>query len=822
MSFVYSKGCLFLSIEPEYINQYLKEIPEMWQLNRSKRDGTKYHITIVKSTEDIPETLPNNENYYIVGLKKTNNIAFLVVHYPAGDKFRKKHNLDTIDFHISLGWAKNDDHTICKSIKCLDKDEIINKTFYDFFTINEKQYEIMTKLYYDFPLDSNILASYIDCLVKNQEWEKAKLLSYTLLDMCPNKGTFALLKLNLMFNTIDTKLLETIEEKLLGVDINNNIKEYNINKIKNYNIEKLNYALLLNSNALVSKYEWMIKDNKYYKLKMPRNCTEPYKKIFGSAVLKNTHLEFIKYKNIDCVINLTEKHESEIDQELINYFGKNYYKYPIPDRSIITMENTEIIIDKMIEYYDNDKNILVHCMGGKGRTNMIISCFAIKKFGLQFSEINELLKTTREYVLSKEQIDFIKKYEHKLMSNEDFNKKDKSFIKFNGKKCPKMIILVGLPGSGKSTFSNHIINNVKSTIRISQDDIGKKACYDVISKNISNNNLILIDRCNLKAEDRKDFYDYLKQDQKAWAIVFNTEPEECIYRAQHRPEHPTLKPTSAEKIIKDLYLTYEPVLPNENFEQIIQIKSPDDLNFILEQWSIPLIKIIDENANDIIKFPRTRHLANIGGASREDLLLEQNDINQFLTNEIFIEEKIDGANMGISIEPETYKILFQNRSHYVTPNYAAQFKKLDIWRDTHQSELYEILEPGRHILYGEWVFSKHSIHYTNLPDYFIAFDLFDKKTGKFCSRNKLEELLKNTTIQQIKLVTKGKFKNIDQIIKLVNSNSEYYSGKLEGVYVRICDENYTLKRAKIVRNDFICGDTHWSKNKCTENLIKNN
>ena len=49
-------------------------------------------------------------------------------------------------------------------------------------------------------------------------------------------------------------------------------------------------------------------------------------------------------------------------------------------------------------------------MGGKGRTNMIICCFAIKKFGLQFSEINELLKTTREYILSREQIDFIKKY----------------------------------------------------------------------------------------------------------------------------------------------------------------------------------------------------------------------------------------------------------------------------------------------------------------------------------------------------------------------------------------------------------------------------
>ena len=84
-------------------------------------------------------------------------------------------------------------------------------------------------------------------------------------------------------------------------------------------------------------------------------------------------------------------------------------KITIPDRNIISVENTDIIVDKMIEYYDNDKNIIVHCMGGKGRTNMIISCFAIKKLGLTLSEISNHLKETREYILSREQVNLIKK-----------------------------------------------------------------------------------------------------------------------------------------------------------------------------------------------------------------------------------------------------------------------------------------------------------------------------------------------------------------------------------------------------------------------------
>ena len=64
----------------------------------------------------------------------------------------------------------------------------------------------MNKLYYDFPQDSNILAGYIDCLVKNQEWDVAKSLAFNLLELCPNKGTYALLKLNLLFVNLEMAL----------------------------------------------------------------------------------------------------------------------------------------------------------------------------------------------------------------------------------------------------------------------------------------------------------------------------------------------------------------------------------------------------------------------------------------------------------------------------------------------------------------------------------------------------------------------------------------------------------------------------------------
>jgi len=222
----------------------------------------------------------------------------------------------------------------------------------------------------------------------------------------------------------------------------------------------------------------------------------------------------------------------------------------------------------------------------------------------------------------------------------------------------------------------------------------------------------------------------------------------------------------------------------------------------------------------IIKFPRTKHIANLGSATRDDLLMTQAESSSFLNKEIYVEEKIDGANMGISINKDG-KILVQNRSHYVTTQSGPQFKPLDKWIATHYTELWEILEPEVHILYGEWLYMKHSIKYNRLEDWFMAFDIFDKKENKFYSRDRVEKILENTTIKLIPVIIKTSFKKIDEIKALVNTPSRYADGKVEGVYCRICNDDYLINRGKIVRTDFISGNVHWSKGIIEPNEIIN-
>ena len=187
-------------------------------------------------------------------------------------------------------------------------------------------------------------------------------------------------------------------------------------------------------------------------------------------------------------------------------------------------------------------------------------------------------------------------------------------------------------------------------------------------------------------------------------------------------------------------------------------------------------------------------------------------------DDVFIAEKVDGAQLGVSID-ENYKIVIQNRSHYVNSKSHSQFEKLDKWIMDHSQSLYEILDQDT-ILFGEWLYAKHSIAYTNLPDYFLAFDLYNKKKKLFYNRKILEEKLKNTNIHYIREMYNGKIKDKNQLLKMIDQKSEYTEGKVEGIYLKIFEDNYIKNRCKLVRNDFICGNEHWTKGCIQVNKIK--
>jgi hypothetical protein len=79
---------------------------------------------------------------------------------------------------------------------------------------------------------------------------------------------------------------------------------------------------------------------------------------------------------------------------------------------------------------------------------------------------------------------------------------------------------------------------------------------------------------------------------------------------------------------------------------------------------------------DFFRFPHTPHIAWLGEAQpRDDKVQSPNEAKALLADEVVVEEKIDGANLGISLGPDGL-LRAQNRGQYLAEPHAGQFARL--------------------------------------------------------------------------------------------------------------------------------------------------
>ncbi|KAJ3408004.1 hypothetical protein CcCBS67573_g00329 [Chytriomyces confervae] len=398
---------------------------------------------------------------------------------------------------------------------------------------------------------------------------------------------------------------------------------------------------------------------------------------------------------------------------------------------------------------------------------------------------------------------------------------------------PLVIVLCGLPGSGKSWFSEMLLKSASSKwVAVSQDDLGSKdACETAVStygKHLGNPHCILIDKCNPTLAERTNWLKLMGMPRSAVLVHFNTPKEVCIQRASYRLDHPTVRPKSAKTIVTSFANQFEaPVDATEHkgYQAIYTVSSFSDSVALLSHFGI---KVSSESSiqTGFVKYPRTRHLFDLGAASRDDLILDETarflNTNMGGDTLLTIEEKIDGANLGFRLNPsDPSQIIAQNRTHTVTSASHAQFASLNAWIYMHQDALLELCGRGC-ILFGEWMFARHSVIYNALPDLFVAFDLFDLREGKFYSRARFDAALADTGISRvprIPLSLSGITR--DDLLGLIQEKSAFSTTeRREGLVLRLDKGDWLDGKAKIVRPDFICGNEHWSKNIIERNLVQ--
>ncbi|GAA5950462.1 hypothetical protein JCM3765_004556 [Sporobolomyces pararoseus] len=458
---------------------------------------------------------------------------------------------------------------------------------------------------------------------------------------------------------------------------------------------------------------------------------------------------------------------------------------PIQDQRSPSVEQIQLFLRIASDL--DECPLLVHCGGGKGRAGVMVASYLLA-FGFKSaspvwrypafspSQAIEILRKIRPgSIETVEQEDGIKRFS-KQMSKDGrpfppliAEPTDLEPVLEGKLEGLDLIVLVGLPASGKSSFRKALVARDKTWRFISSDENGGKSAVLKAVSTFRPGDKLIVDRCNATVEARKDLLRLAQHSKKPVAVYFSASSELCLQRAQLRPDHPVLSPGGRVRAAIKQF-SNQLVRPSlaEGFSAVVNVPSIRASLDLVQQLAQPLT---------LLKFPRTAHLLDLGSATRDDLVATSLVLRP--SQEIVITEKVDGANLGFSLDCDR-RIVIQNRSHYVDTTTHAQFKKLNLWLDSHRLELQRILGqdnsfPERYILYGEWMAAKHRT--STVPE--------------------TENLL--AMLQEVSLFST--------------------SQRREGIYLKIETEQQVVERLKIVRGDFIAGNEHWTKSRIEFNKV---
>lgn len=245
-----------------------------------------------------------------------------------------------------------------------------------------------------------------------------------------------------------------------------------------------------------------------------------------------------------------------------------------------------------------------------------------------------------------------------------------------------------------------------------------------------------------------------------------------------------------------------------------------------------------EQTQRIIKYPRTPHIEG-SRLQPGDEDLSQVPFAQIAGRHLVIEEKIDGANSAVSFTPRG-ELRLQSRGHFLTGGYREKHYNLfKQWGAVQRDRLWAVLG-DRYIMYGEWLYAKHSIYYDALPHYFMEFDILDRATGKFLDTPARRRITARLPVCSAAVLAEGAFDRLEDVLKYLGDSNYITENHLqnlcdaalregqdadlvcrqtdsrramEGLYIKVEENGEVVDRAKFVRNTFLQvveeSQSHW-------------
>lgn len=158
-----------------------------------------------------------------------------------------------------------------------------------------------------------------------------------------------------------------------------------------------------------------------------------------------------------------------------------------------------------------------------------------------------------------------------------------------------MVILVGAPGSGKSTFCQDVLKiSNRPWVRVCQDIIGdgkagtKVQCLASAATALKEGKGVFIDRCNLEREQRVDFLKLGRSHCNVHAVVLDLPAKLCISRCAKRTGHEgNLQGGKAAMVVNRMLKKKELPKLSEGFSRITFCQNESEVQAAVSTYGSP-------------------------------------------------------------------------------------------------------------------------------------------------------------------------------------------------------------------------------------------
>ncbi len=251
----------------------------------------------------------------------------------------------------------------------------------------------------------------------------------------------------------------------------------------------------------------------------------------------------------------------------------------------------------------------------------------------------------------------------------------------------------------------------------------------------------------------------------------------------------------------------------------------------------------------LLKYPRTHHLEG-SRLQPGDEDLDSVPFARVAGRFLVVEEKYDGSNAGLRFDGDG-RLWLQSRGHFLLGGEREKhFHLFKQWAHVHAPALHAVLG-DRYLLYGEWLYARHTVFYDRLPHYFLEFDVFDTADGAFLSTARRRELLAGVPVVPVPVLRSGPARSLDELTALVGPSlskgpdwrrhlAEAAAARgvdperawketdpsdlMEGLYVKVEEDGKVVERYKFVRASFLGAvgrsGGHWLKRPVVPNGLR--